>query len=537
MREDMEIDRWEEIVRGETGYELSEIIGSFTGQVAVIFPDLMGLMEEVDTIEGDTQLAIIAAIGEDDSILRALLQLDLEFSQEDLGEDEKYEEVEEEFQGVTLHVRKQTTLEGVEEQEGWAVVDGFALMAEPKSYLQELVATIKKGGTDSPLRDSEGFRKMRNRVSAVDLLVYLNFEAFLPIIEEGIREGMRSEQQQSDQPDPMGITPEAVIDSLALDSIQSVFGSMKILDDATQVDFGVQYAEDRGVIKILALLPGPVEPPDFIPEDALSLSVANFSVKQAWEALKEMFRVVSPDFADMMEMQLHQLAAESGFDLDKGIFGSFGDRLFAAEFAPPPEQPGEGASFAALDQLIGLSVTDRQSLEMGLEALKSLIGAGGELFESSEYLGYTIYRMKQPLPGAAENPSRVLAYALTEDHLLLSIGTDAPLRAALSRQNKPGRNVWDRPDVRKALEGLPPKASGLSYYDVEGLLRTAIDSCSALQTMVGEEEGEDETAALCDPEAKPDAATIRKYFGLALGAQYKDGGGFYGTVRLMHPSE
>lgn len=546
MRDDMAIDHWEEIVRGETGLELDEILGTFTGQVALLLPDIRQAIETAED-EGPEQFAMVAEVGANDELVRRLLELDLDSSREGLEENEKLEEVAEEFRGETLHVRHLTTADGEEEGEGWAMVAGFAVMAEPKSYLQQIVGAVKERACDSPLKDDPGFRKVRGRVPATDLLVYFDFGAVLPMIEEAFQKNL----DDPEAPNPMGITSRAVLDALAFDAIQSVFVSTTLMDRATHIDVGLQYTEDRGLLKILAFEPGPVRLPDFLPDDAVEASAANFSLPKMWQALKEILGAVNPGFSSMLDMQLAQLNANHGFDLEKGVFGSLGNRFVAAKYLRPAEEPGETPSLDVLDQIFGISVTDRQSLEMGLEALKSMAGAEAELFEVTEYLDHTIFTLKQAMPSEPGAPAQRLAYTLTDDYLLLSTGTQAPLRAAVSRGNRSGKQLWDRSEVKRALKTLPPDASGLSFYDVERMVRSAIDNCGRVQSLMqpaaesieteGEPEGdaveEEAQPEFCDPSAKPDPSTIGKYFGPAVGAQYKDGGGFYSTVRLIHPSD
>jgi hypothetical protein len=295
MREDMEIDRWEEIVRGETGLELDEILGAFTGQVALLLPNLQQIIEAAED-EDPEQVAVLAEIGKDDEVVRRLLELDLDSSRDELEENEKLEELEEEFQGEILHVRRLTTADGEEESEGWAIVEGFAVMAEPKSYLQQIVAALKERASDSPLKENPGFRKVRGRVPATDLLLYFNFNAVLPMIEETIKRDL----DNPEGPNPMGLTGQAVLDALAFDAIQSLFLSTTMLDGATHIDVGLQYTANRGLIKILAFEPGPVQLPGFLPDDAVEASVANFSL---------------------------------------GVFGSLGNRIVAAKYLRPAAQP------------------------------------------------------------------------------------------------------------------------------------------------------------------------------------------------------
>jgi len=79
MRDGMEIDRWEEIVRGETGLELDEILGAFTGQVALLLPDMQQIIEAAEDEDAE-QVAVLAEVGENEEIVRRLLELDLDSS-------------------------------------------------------------------------------------------------------------------------------------------------------------------------------------------------------------------------------------------------------------------------------------------------------------------------------------------------------------------------------------------------------------------------------------------------------------------------
>lgn len=530
MRREMEIDRWEEVVRDETGMELDDILGIFTGQVVMVIPDFPRLIESED--DGDITMAIMAEVGEDPAILRRLLQIDLESTRKELEENESLEEIEEEFQGEILHIRHKITEDGEKDQEGWAVVNGVAVMAEPKAYLQQLVEALADKSIQAPLKDNPGFRKVRKRVPATDLLFWMNSGAVLPIL----REALAAEMDNPEAPNPMGITSKAVLDALAVDVLESGFLSTTLKHGATHIDFGIQFAEDRGIVKLLAIDPGPVRPPAFLPDTAVEAGVANFSLPRMWQAMKEIFGAVNPGFLGMLEMQLGQLSSTHGFDLEKGVFGSLGNQVVTAKFLWPVEEPGETPTLGVFDELFGISVTDRQSLEMGLEALKSMAGAGGDLFETTEYLGSTIFTVKQAMPSGPGLPDRRLSYTLTEDYLLVSMGTQAPLRAVLSRRGKNGGTPWDRPEIKKAVATLPPDLPGLSFFDVERTLQIAIENCERLQTLVQDPEAEEESSGFCDPEAKPDPSTISRYFGPGVGAQDKNGGGFYGTLRLMHPS-
>ena len=96
-------------------------------------------------------------------------------------------------------------------------------------------------------------------------------------------------------------------------------------------------------------------------------------------------------------------------------------------------------------------------------------------------------------------------------------------------------SVWKRRDIKQALETLPSEASSLAYYDVGSLVSGFFKSLVSLQEL-GElsDEGE-EAEAVCDPEAAPDPAAIRKYFGIGVGSIEKTGEGLFSNLRLLAP--
>jgi hypothetical protein len=541
MREEMEIDRWHEEVLGATGIELDEILAGFTGQVALLLPDFESAMNSEEQGGGLAQVAMLAHVADGDLVPR-LMKLDLEDTRKGLSEDQKIEEIEEEFLGETLHVRRTITADGEQEGDGWAIVDGVAIVAEPKSYLQSLVGALKGKSSATPLAESPGFTKMRGKVQVQDLLVHMDSSAFVPAIEEAIRTSL----DNPEEPNPMGLQSGPVISALALDTIESIFLSTTLLDRATHVDMGLLYGADRGVVKLLAIDPGPVKMPAFLPNDAVEASVGHFSFPRMWATLKEMLVAMNPALSGMMEAQLAQLSTTYGVDVEKGIFGSMGNEIFTAKYLRPSEEPGQAPSFGAVDELTGIAITDRQSMEIALEALKSMIGifsGGVEMFDSTDYLGHTIFTIKEPIPSDVPGGEPSLwSYALTESHAMFCVGTLEPLKAAVSGQGKRDRQIWNRPEVKRAVKALPAGASGLSFYDTETLLRTAIDGCGSLEWLMDEseesaeaDEGEPLEPEICDPDAKPDPSTISRYFGPAVGAQYKDGGAIRGTVRMLHP--
>jgi hypothetical protein len=525
LREEMEVDRWEEITHEATGIPLSKILAGLTGQVALVLRDFP------DGPEDETEsAALIAAVG-DEAMIQALMQAELAQQREDAEEGVEIREIEEEFQGETLHVRQTVTADDVTDTDGWAIVDGLVVEAQPKAFLQEMVANVKRGTAETPWASTAQFRKLKARTPSSELLVHVNIESLMPMMREA------AQQSPDDPPSPFGqLSPDAMISGLALDKIQGAYLSTNSTREVTSIDAGVLYQENKGLVKLLAYEPGPVKLPHFLPEGTASAGVSNFSIPKMWDGLKEVFQGINPGMAGMMTMWLQQLSTAAGFDLEQGLFGSLGDSMVSAQFFREPREPGEEPSLDDMDSLVGIAVNDRQTLEMALEGLKTMAGQGTELFEAREYLDHTIYISRQELPSdVSGEPGQQVAYALSDDYLFVSVGTTAPLELALSAGATPKRSIWNRSDVKSAMERVPRDASALFYYDVAAFFGSFVKYSVQAASMGGETEEGESADIFVDPDAAPDPSAVKRYFGLAVGSAEKESDGFYTSFHLLKP--
>ena len=137
LRADMEIDRWESAVEETVGYPLSEVLGGFTGQAALVL-----VVDETveDASEPPFEGVIVARFGENRAIVEALMAADFEHDYgEETEEGVRIEVVEQEFEGETLFVRTAIDDDGEEEERDvWAIVDGYALTGVSKPLMKKL---------------------------------------------------------------------------------------------------------------------------------------------------------------------------------------------------------------------------------------------------------------------------------------------------------------------------------------------------------------------------------------------------------------
>jgi hypothetical protein len=526
VRESLAIDAWEERVKGEVGYSLSEVLESFDGQASLIAPDFRSILEAEKT--GATPpFAVMARVDEDShEIIEALMTYDLEHERSKADEGTEIEDVTEEFQGETIHVRRVTTETGVDESFGWAIVKDWVIAAEPRSYLQDLTAMLKKGSNGSALDDSAAFRKMRERTPESDLLLYVDIESIAPMLREEMEKNEAAADPEAPE-NPMGITPDGLMKALDLENLQALYFASTVGKQATEVDAGLLYRENKGLVKLLAYTPGPVELQGILPDDVISAGAANFSFPDMWDSLQEMLTQMSPMMGMMLQMQTPTPDGGDAINPLQAFFSSLGDKMITAEFLPEPSAPGEEPSLEAVETVVGISIHDRQTLEMAIDGFMTLLG-GAELFDSHEYLGHEVHVLKSELQAEGEE-GEGMAYALTDDYLLLGIGSSGPVESLLARIEKPRRSIWQRNDVKAAIAALPGKPSALAYYDVAAFVKQMFSAMVTMQSVSDAQE------TFCNPGAAPDPRDIAKYFGVAVGAYYKESGAFHSTFRLRHP--
>jgi hypothetical protein len=536
LRDELEFDRLNELARENTGFSITEILEGLTGGMAVVIGNLDFSGEADDPVT----IAILAEIGDNREMFTNLMARELENVRSELESGAQLREIEEEFRGQTLHVRQKLTGEAIEELDVWAVVDGNFLFVEPKSMIQELVASLADGGSRAPLADSDAYKRARRRSPDADVFGWVNIERFVTPLKASLASAEAAEGAEGADGGALGllgISASSVIEALKLDSLEALYVAARMSPKSTFVDLGVLYSSGGGLMDVVAFGPGPVERVSFIPADAVSASVSNISIPDAWVGIKNVLGRVNPGLPAMIQLYLGQLSGEAGIDIEKSLMGSLGDRLITASFMPQSDQPTGEPILAIPQSLMGIAVTDRQSLEMVFETLKSFLGGGSEMFERREYRNESIFVSKSDLPEmmSGEGVSSQLAYALTDDWVFISFGGAEPIEIILAAQADRQRSLWERRDVKSALKSVPEGAGGIIYSDLATMTVSIFKSIAALEGLT-EDEHDTDDAGLVNPESLPDAALLKRYLGIGIGSIEKTDRGLYGSLKIFPPT-
>jgi hypothetical protein len=520
LREELEIDRWKETVKEETGRELEELIAMFSGDLIFYMPSLheeIRKLEESDDDDAMPAMVILADVADNEEALEKLILDQQEQEDDEASEEHRVTRITRDYRDIVMHIDQSMDGEEPEEEETWVIVDGILVMAPHPADVEKVITNVLDGGAAEPLSASASYQSIGGRVSASDILVFVNLEHLIPLLRETVEEEEKKKSADSDEPDP--VSPSAVLDALAVDELRAFYSSLQADSTSMQLDVGITYSSPKGILRVLAYGPGTAPRPDFIPVNATNFGAARFDVKTAWEGIEEIANAMSPGFLEMMSGQIATMAQSAAVELDlKGnLLGNLGNELVAIQSAPERSSSAVEESStssettpATPNQVIVLSINERQGIELTIETLKGMAGQGSELFDTREYLGTQINTLKW-----SQQQGQQISYALTDSYFLLSIGDTTALESVLVAMQRSDVSVWERDDVKAALAQLPDGASALQFQDLGATGHTVLQALAMLASV-------DEDMGLCDPGAVPDQGLLRKYLGAAVSGIYKD---------------
>ena len=520
-----------EVIQAETGMTPEELMDLFPGEIAIVLPNLLSLVSDDD--DEMPQLLFLAQIGDDPIPIENLFMR--------LSENESDEIAEEEFQGETIRTVRllNEEAEAPEDSFSWVIFDGLVALGTKITDVQQLVDNAKRGGAEEPLVKSPGFQAIYRDDPEAHIVLYLSLGG---VIQHALAEFREAEAANGpDQPSTLamvGMTPEGIVTSLGLDKLTTLYGAGVLGRDATLFSTGIKWSERPEIMRILAYGDPPAPRPDFIPDSWISVSSSRFSVAQMYVGLKEVLQIASPALVGLLEMKIAGLNQALGIDIERDLIGNFGDEIIQAEALTDRGISAENAN--PTEQLWAVSIKDADTARRMVDALTAMAPGLGQALESREYLGETIYSMLPPeVPGgqpAGAPTSPGFAYAITRNHVFISVGGPSMLESAIQGLDGASNSIWANQKIAEALGTLPPGESMIAYQDTKQIVATVYELITKGDDWFGDSEtqGADEDEALYDMDAKPSADVLAKHWGLGVSAVYIEADGVRSVGRLNH---
>ncbi|MGA3007656.1 MAG: hypothetical protein ABSE59_07175 [Opitutaceae bacterium] len=539
----LKADEWDERCKTATGYTVDGLLGFATGEALVVVPDIGAVIKAAQTKKDPPPFLMAIAIGGHTTQIEKLIA-DLEAKAKDPLE------TTETFGGATLHLLREPAGEnppGDRPKGLWTVANGIFYFGSSQDLLEQTLNAAHQGGHDNALGKSDGFMRMRRRVGDAQIYYYANVKAMYPAVQKAIagHKGAGS---------PLAVDPTTILPALGLDTVNELYLTLTLGETFTDLNVGLTYNERRGLTRLLAYANGAPPQPRFVPGKSVSVSSARFSLKNFYAAFDDILGNISPFLGGMFDGYVKNFNQRAGIDLQRDLIGNFGDQVVLATSlndAAPPDAPVN----ERLSQFYAFSIENATAMTATIESIKrGLLGDGADkLFEMRSYLGHDIYTFSPPQSPSAEGEAprpaaRGFSYAVTDGWFFLGVGSATPIESALQGLDGRQPSFWDKNDVkRNLLADLPDSARGFSYADLSQTMPLGFDvmvqaietswkMAAARRAQGGAGPASDPDKALVDDRAKPDAATLGKYWGYSRSYIDQDANGLYSTVRIAYPT-
>ena len=528
LRARMKIDEWDEQCKAECGYTVRELIAMAKGEALVALTGTDFAMGD-EPNPADIPLIFAIEIGDNAPKVAKIITA---------NDDKEHTTVHtEEFAGVTIHIYVKSEEKGGGEEFAWAMADGVWLLSPSKATLQKSIDTLQKGKAAAALVESVRYLQIKKQGGDANVTFLVNMQSFYPALKK-----MAEARAEKSGSQPLGMTTDALLTALGLDAIKDFYFSINMGEAATEFNGGLTYSEQRGILKLIAYRDGPAAQPAFVSAKWITVASMRFSLLDVYTAIRELLDNMNPAIGGLVQGQIKGLNKQLGIDLERDLLGSLGDELIVANATHPGASPDAPVPLTEYDQLYAISLQNAAAFTNAVEALKRMMGPQADkLFEKRDYLNQAIYTYAGPKTAGQKG----FSYSVTPKYLFIAAGTPAVIETALQGLDGKQPTLWQKPEVKEALADVPSKACMIQYQNTRAMMGSLVETLVQFAPMLASKTKADEEADESDkkPEsdkspfdlsAKPDSATLAKYWNNAAGYAWRDSQGVYFHSKLNH---
>jgi len=410
----------------------------------------------------------------------------LDISTPDLpeGSDVEIKVVEQDYLGTTLYLEEIVRGEEATIDSGWTVIDGLYMEASPVSLLKETVDLVLDGSHERSLAENPVYIDAQAEWGDSQIHAFLNLAAIVPLFQDSSRKNAIQLP-----PNPLGLSTENLFSALKLDNLDSLYAGIASERDGLRLRYGALYKGLDGVLSLLSYTEEDLFKTSFTPPDAMTASISNFSLTQAWHALEDILSDVSPNFDSFYQMQLNQLNATTDIDIRESIIENFGEQFIVLTLENKDsnvfEFGDETVSPAVTNQCFIIEILDTHSFEMAVEALKDMVSQGTRVFESRDFMGTRIYTPVIRQGQSVHIPTT--SYAIKDGYFLFATGSPAALEPVIINMEKDGAHLFAKDSIQDALVQLPRNPYELQYNNIGMLWKNMLRNVDRVANGIGGE--------------------------------------------------
>lgn len=473
-------------MENELGLTTEEFFEIFLGQMAIA---MFNLPEMVMGEEDRPSIGFMAEFSGDGErikeVMEKLHEKDLKVRKED-NPDFENKLIEETFMGETLYLDEIFDGEETYIENGYALVDGIFVFADPESRLRSMVETIKDE-PESPLSDNESYMRSRERGGRGDISIFLNLEEIMPPLNKAMLEASMEGGAAM-----FGLSARSLDVALSLESMQALFLDLDLIEEGLSSHSGIIYRERTGLMSLLTYQDGPLPEARYVPTSIFSTSITTFDAGAMVAQLEQLLSAASPTLPPLIEMQMQNVRTQTGVDMRESILQNFGGGLVTLSTVPSPEL--DGSSFVEAEQVFLLELRNPEALSNAIEALIDMAPGGRELIEVQEFAGETIHTIKSAGdPSMSEASGEDVSYVITRTHFIMNVGSVGLLQQVLSRLESGDDGFWQSEEAKRLFDDIAMDgAVSRSYVDLEQMAVPMLQTFAETMALSGADFDSDE---------------------------------------------
>jgi len=446
-----------ETLNTEFGLTVDELFELFPGEAAIAVSGLDA--ERTETADGPS-FVLVAEYAGQPSRLHELLRVQFERNaeaQKKANPQMEHTLLEERFMGETLYLDEAFDGETSSIEDGYALVNGYFVLARPEARLRSAVEWIK-AGPERPWAETEGYlRALEESPGPVDALLHVDLASLARGFRPKVVEALGRPPFAA-----LGNTPERMYEALGLEAMNALFLTADLRPNDLLLAGGLTFDEPRGLLALLSYAEGPLPAPGIVPRDPLASNVSLFDLGGAWKAFERLLQDFSPALDQMVSAQASALSNKHGFDLRGALLRNFGGGTVS--YAQRAKASGRRAGSGPAGAVHAFAIEDGQRLEKAIDALLGINPKMRSLFAEQDYQGRTIHYLDPAKARGGGEPS--FAYVLTRSRLILGSGPLSLLKEALNRLESGAAGFWGADATRALFEPIArPNPIARSYSE------------------------------------------------------------------------
>lgn len=291
-------------------------------------------------------------------------------------------------------------------------------------------------------------------------------------------------------PSPAGLPrAESILNWLAPDALLPIVSGSQLEADGISFKSRMGFKRETALSRILIdPNPAPAPVPAFLYRDFYQITTTHWHIGDGWTRLEKELVTLVPQAAAGMGMVRMLATSQLGFDLklqffdhldsglvfvqslDSEVIKAFADAGQsedpAAVVKVSMEHPTGGQNF-----LIGLQLRNKAAIEEAMERLMNRTHPQGP--PEPEVVAGTPVRY--PVPASVQGGTfrKAASFAITDDYLLIGIGSPELLKSALRAQADEGLQLRNQPAFTELRSRFPREAGTLEYSTAQ-LLRESL---------------------------------------------------------------